>query len=473
MPPPGTWLLTGQNGAGKTTLLACLDRLGNRLAFPQHFMTSRVSDRLDSFSKSKVSFSINEETVTYSYSGVRWMPKPKNKAKIVAGFGYAGVLYVGANAERVTPKPEDFEPKKIHSVPQPIKDAANRIFDTKKFDQLRKVNVTRGNNQAFVFRVGASYYSEKNFSLGELCTLKLILKVQHMPANSLIVVDELEMALHPSAQVRLFQYLDQVGSQAGHTIIFSTHSVSLIKSVDRKQILYLRREGDGVIVEKEPYLSAVLGGLAFVEEKSADTVIYVEDYMAELATRTLVRLVAAERLKHKQNSRPKVEVVPIGGFAQVVAFLKRHDALHRASVKSYALLDLDVKDETVSGWEAENNHIKLAWFQEYENRIEYLPWTPEKGIVDLYLRPENQLLEFLRSNLDDAQLSFPPKAGEIKLSANRKECKNWVREVVEYWSEHFAIEPNRSREALCAAIATTYFEEHRSAALSKISPLIS
>ncbi len=474
MPPPGVWLLTGENGAGKTTLLACLNRLGDRNAFPKHFQTSNVSNRLDSYDKSTVSFSINQSKVVYSYSGSRWTPKPKKNASLINGFGYASVLFVGANAERVTPKPEDFTTKRIHPVPQSIKSAANKIFASNKFDALRKVNVTRGQNQAFVFRAGDKYFSEKNFSLGELCTLKLISRIQAAPANSLVVIDELEMALHPSAQVRLYHYLEEVSAQNGHTVIFSTHSVSLIKTADRSKIIFLRRHDDGSTVEeRKPYLSAVLGGLAYVEEKSADSVIYVEDEMAEHAARALVRLVSADRLQSGQFSVPKVEVVPIGGFFQVVSFLKRHEALHRSSVKSYALLDRDVKDETIAGWQAQGKVQNLAWFDEYQGRIQFLPWTPEVGIVEQFLQPGSALLASTREKLGEVQLHFHTNASTVNDPSNRNECKEWVNDAVEFWSEHYGVDCAKSREALCSSLAALYFAGNRPAAMQLISPLIS
>ncbi len=472
LPAGGVWLLTGENGSGKTTLLACLHRLGDKNAFPKHFQTSNISDRLDNYTNGKISFSIGNSEVVYRYSGTRWAPKPKKNTSILKNFGYGSVIFVGANAERVTPKPEDFSTDRIHSVPQTLKDAANEIFNTQKFNSLRRVNVTRGQNQAFVFKDGNSYYSEKNFSLGELCTLKLIGKLQSAPPNSLIVIDELEMALHPSAQVRLYHYLVRVAKDHDHTVIFSTHSVSLIKTAERHSILYLQKQGQETYALKKPYLSTVLGGLAFVEEKSADTVIYVEDEMAEHCTRAFLTLVLSHRLQHEDGNPPKVEVVPIGGFSQVVDFLKRHDALHRASVKSFALLDEDVKSETVAGWQKSNNHQKLAWFDEYSARIRYLPWTPESGLVRYLAPSENDLLSLLRRFLEQPQLQFPAEKPIPPDTAGRQTCKQWVKDALDFWNVHFGIDHADAKEAICNCIAKKYFTDRRADTLQLFGPMI-
>lgn len=473
MPGPGVWLLTGENGSGKTTLLACLHRLGDRQAFPRYFQTSNVSDRLDAYSDAKITFKINDAKVEYTYAGSRWAPRPKKNSNIVNGFGYSNVLFIAANSDRISPKPDDFGTDRIHAVSGSIKDAANRIFNTDKFKNLRKVNVTRGQNTAFVFKAGNNYYSEKNFSLGELCVLKLLTKVQSSPANSLVVVDELEMALHPSAQIRLYHYLKEIANRDGHTIIFSTHSVSLIKTASRNSLIYLRRTAYEIVAERKPYLSAVLGGLAHVEEKSADAVIYVEDEMAELSARTLVNLVSAARIGERKTSAPKIEVVPIGGFHQVISFLKRHDALHRSSVKSFALLDLDVKDETVASWQANEDVEKLAWLQEYEGRIQYLPWTPEVGMVALLLEPGNEFLEELRSRLDQNQLQFSQGVNAPVDPTNRDQCKAWARDTISFWCEQFGVTRRDCKLALCSALASLYFSRNKAQAMQTISPLIS
>lgn len=471
MPPPGVWLLTGENGTGKTTLLACIRRIGSRHAFPIHFPTSAVSDRLDSFSRSEITYSVNDAKVTYAYAGERWVPRPRKNVSVLDAFGYTSVVFVGATADRITPKPEDFSPSRVHAVKLSIKNSANEIFGTKKFDTLRRVNVTRGQNEAFVFLTGKDYYSEKNFSLGELCVLKLLLNLDTAPANSLVVIDELEMALHPSAQVRLFHYLNKVSAEKRHTIIFSTHSVSLIKTSERKNIIFLRWDDGSIIAERAPYLSVVLGGLAFVEEKSADSVIYVEDEMAEYVTAPLIQLTCSEIIKNGSHALPKIEVVPIGGFAQVIAFLKKHEALHRQSVKSFALLDGDVKTETLENWKNTRNYEKLAWFDEYKSRIQYLPWAPEVGIYERYRSKENDYRSQLRSMLNENQLQFSITAERQVENNNRNQCKKWVDATLQFWDREFAIEPSRSKKALCEALAAAYFKSNRANVLEVFAPM--
>ena len=55
--------------------------------------------------------------------------------------------------------------------------------------------------------------------------------------NSVILLDEAEMALHPRIQKNLLDYLTDVSRQKGLTIFVATHSVTMIKSSDKHHII--------------------------------------------------------------------------------------------------------------------------------------------------------------------------------------------------------------------------------------------
>ncbi|PHN95816.1 ATP-binding protein, partial [Tenacibaculum discolor] len=101
------------------------------------------------------------------------------------------------------------------------------------------------------FRPGANqrhYISEKNLSLGELCILKLLRLLKDCPRGSLVLIDELELALHPMAQVALLRYLDDIARDKALTVIVSTHSATLIKQANANRLLLLQDNGEGQIV---------------------------------------------------------------------------------------------------------------------------------------------------------------------------------------------------------------------------------
>ena len=101
-------------------------------------------------------------------------------------------------------------------------------------------------NTAYVIPLGKNqYYSEQNFSFGEIVMLNLLLDIEDTKDGSLLLIDELELALHPSAQIRLITILRKIAEEKNLTIIISTHSSSIIKS--QKNVILLEDCGDNII----------------------------------------------------------------------------------------------------------------------------------------------------------------------------------------------------------------------------------
>src|SRR5690606_36324391 len=155
-----------------------------------------------------------------------------------------------------------------------------------KFNNLRYVQTssTRGPGsgsqrwkRAYVIKIGNSYYSEKNFSLGEILILNTLLLIDDVTTGSMLLIDEIEMALHPRVQIRLLKYLEKKATEKGLVIILSTHSSSLIKSA--KKLIYLdNKSGDGQIkVNKNCYPAIVLRDIAIEEDIQPDYIFVVED----------------------------------------------------------------------------------------------------------------------------------------------------------------------------------------------------
>lgn len=482
IPGPGVHLLAGANGAGKTSVLACLRRLRQSNAFAQHFSSSRHSESLDNFDGAQVTYTLDERSVTYAYGGERWVPRPRSNNRLLEDFGYPVVFYIGATADRITPRPEDFNPRRIVPARRAIRDAANRIFGTNKFNKLKVINLTRGaGNPAFVLQTSSTprprYFSERNFSLGELCVLKLVRELIACKNRSLVLIDELELALHPKAQIELLNYLGELSAQKQLTVVFSTHSVSLLKQVARENILFLESNEGVVSILKGCFPTYALGNIAYDEERSPDVVIYVEDEAALHTTDALTRLCMSYRFRDQPSLFPTVHVVPIGSFIHVVRFLAHSRAFLPSSTRCFAMLDQDVTTETLTAWENERNHAMLAEFQENRATINYLPWTPEVGLIG-YLRDHRVDAErAIRERFNDHRLSIrQDNIGQIPKVAGgeqRRACKAAVSRMVSHLVESLPNEDDEHvRKAVFGVFATWHFNTNRDAMMELIGPLV-
>lgn len=481
MPGRGVHVLTGGNGAGKTSLLACLRRIGQPHAFAYHFAASVHSKALDNFENARISYTVGLQTVTYAYGGERWVPRPRSLNRLIDNFGYPSVYYVGATADRITPRPEDFKPQRVAQVAKEIRDTANKIFDTKKFDNLRTINLKRGSgNSAFLMQSmpppGAKYYSERNFSLGELCILKLIRDLMNCAVGSLVLIDELELALHPKAQILLLEYLTEMSIKKQLTIIFSTHSVSLLKQVPHQNILFLENVNGIVRAVKGCFPTYALGNIAFDEERAPDRVLYVEDLAATHLVEALVKLCINLKYRSEAVQYPTVLVAPIGPFISVVRFLPRSRSLLPNSTKSYAVLDGDVRTETLAEWRQTQQHAILAEFQSHQN-IRYLPWTPEVGLVEYMIDNTVDAQARLRLHFQDQRINIPANLLRLDQAligkAKRDACKTLTTSITEHVKGYLPnVDHATTSKALFASFATWYFETRQADAMGLVGPWI-
>lgn len=464
LPSTGVHILSGTNGAGKSCLLACLLRIGWPNAFQLSFKTSKISNSLDTFTGAEVIYEIGSDSVTYAYSGERWSPSPKKQSKLLARFGYGSVIYAAANSERIEPRAEDFKPHRVKDAPEDLRKAAQLILGDDKFEHLKVINVRRGvGSEAYLIPTKPSqphakrnYYSEKNFSLGEICVLKLLRQLETCANDSLVLIDELELALHPRAQIGLFDYLQQISKTKQLTTIFSTHSSNLIKSINRDKLFFIDRTDGKTSVLPGCYPTYALGQLASKEERAPDIAIYVEDEQAQFIVDAIIKSLLNSEFKGK--SKPTIVVTPIGTFQAVIAFLTRSKALIPSSVKQFALLDKDVEDEYLVPLKNSNNYIELAKFQRVTSQIHYLPWTPEVGMCELFAANtkthEKRLQEFFGDNrVCISAVTFSPIASHAG-GTKRKAAKEIIRKL----ASDIAGMTSRSEERVKQELAE-YFAE--------------
>lgn len=480
IPDPGVWLLTAGNGAGKTSLLACLRRIGQPNAFPIHFPSSLRSDRLDNHTKGAVTYEVDGESVEYAYRGERWTPRPRRNSHLFDKLGYPSVIHVGATAERITPRPEDFDTNNVRAANTAIINAANAIFETDKFTKLRTINLTRGaGNDAFVLALGAqpyTYHSEKHFSLGELCVLKLLRLLREIQDGSMIIIDELEMALHPRAQVNLLRHLQEQATEKSLTVIFSTHSVTLLKSIDRRHIIYLDKQSDGEVnVVVGCFPTYAMGNIASDEETLPDVMLYVEDLFArDMVTAFFEKF--SNELVPDPTARPSTKIVPVGGFVEVMAFLQRNQSVLPNTVVQRAVLDGDVATESLVGWRANKNHTQLAKYQRQERNINFLPFTPEVGLITHIAAEVGAFEAELRRRCHDNQIRITQIIGgydqTLTGAPQRREAKRITNELLAYLERKTQRSEEVVREQLCGVLANRTWDQHRADFMHLFGPML-
>lgn len=398
IPNRGVYLVTGLNGSGKTSLLAALFRIGSRHAFQKYYRTSTFESRLDSFENSRVIYEINDEEVSYKYGGQRWRATPSRNSGLFSQFPYATVKFVEANGNRVEPFADEIRYRSIRSAPAEVTGFMSYVLSDAKWDNLKYVNTRRGvGSEAYLIPYRKNnqihYYSEKNFSLGELCVLRLACSLSNIEDNSLILIDEIEMALHPQAQVRLLEKVEEISQAKRLTTLFSTHSATLIKNIRRKNIIFLQEETPRKFKSiTNVYPAQVLGEIAFDDEPSTDFIFLVEDKQAKILLEQMLGFYNSIT-NNESTFLPLYRVVPIGGFVQVLELLNASSQIFPEHVKRFSFLDLDVKTESLATAQRENNQTLLSLFNHSQDKVKYLPCTPECGCTG-QLKPDTFFSSF-------------------------------------------------------------------------------
>jgi hypothetical protein len=248
----------------------------------------------------------------------------------------------------------------------------------------------------------------------------------------LVLIDELELALHPRAQIGLFRYLERIAKEKTLTVIFSTHSANLIKSADRNNFFFIEKIAGKTRVIHGCYPTYALGHLALKEERTPDGVIYVEDEQAQFIVEALIKSLLKSELAGK--SKPTLVVAPIGAFSSVIAFLGRSKSLLADSVHQCALLDKDVYDEYVVPLTKAGNHSEMAKVQAVSNSVKFLPWTPEVGMCELFISDVAGHEAGIRDFFGDSRISVGSidfySLQTLVAGARRAKAKHLIKELV-------------------------------------------
>ena len=490
IPVSGVHVLAGVNGSGKTTLLACLERIVNPFAFKKHFKTSQ-SDRFDKFSAGEIVYSASQnDSVKYQYRNTRWAPTPKRQASVVNRLGYASVIFIASSVDRFYVQNEELNTRGISGVSAFMKDSMNQVFQTTKYNSLKKVKLSgRGRrhgrwNYGFILSAASiagqsNYYTEKNFSLGEILMLNALFDLEQVNNDSLVLIDEVELALHPKVQVSFLSFLEQISTQKNLTIILSTHSSTLIKSA--QHLIYLENKSNGITeVLYDCYPAIVLQGVAISDEVQPDYVFCVEDIYAQYLLEHILdyyfRVISAYR-------KPISKILPIGGWKQTIQFISNASGyIISRNTKLFAFLDQDVNAVQQRLMQTPNlsasQQDELNLFRNNHQNIFFLPITPEKGICDLltsnpaaHIRP---IQEHFNGVFDINNIVISENSRGLTYSTNlRKAAKERLSFYVEKIHTATNIDEKNIQYMLAQYFVNQYFQSRHGALQQLLNPIFS
>jgi len=372
----GLYALTGENGVGKSTVVSCAAAAFYVPYFTDYFGTPREGAYIE--------FEFDGKKRKVQETSGKWRSPSSAEVLGITGF-YEGSIVFGNRFKDIDytllQSLASVQMTQLHEASDFVKKSLGAILhdDETYYSKLYVLNSNEAKKMKL--RRAMYYYENKgalisqlNMSTGEnlLLTIldsieKRINKVVYGNTPAFMFLDEIELALHSSALRRLVFFLKNIAEKYNTVVLFSTHSIELIRSIPPEQIFYLQRHVDGRIETINPCYPVYATRNLESSNYGHDYIIMVEDNLA----RTIV-----ERILREQRllSNKRVLVIAVGGWTQVLRFaydtIRSNLALR--STKILIVLDRDIKDNVARflkkekmGFTNEPNYLPIKSLEKY------------------------------------------------------------------------------------------------------------
>ncbi len=213
---------------------------------------------------------------------------------------------------------------------------------------------------AIRYKTDTLSYSEAYAGSGEVAIVKLVHDIVNAKDYSLILLDEPETSLHPTAQKKLIDFIVEQTKRKKLQVIISTHSPDIVEDMPKESIKILYENintGKVNIIEDVNPLNAFLHiGRSFSDKK----IIVVEDNLAKLIV---------DKILAKQNDTGLFDVK---FFPSGASIIKKENMLvysKEEDTKHFILFDGDQSREKVDINKLSENDKELDKLEEVIKEI--------------------------------------------------------------------------------------------------------
>ena len=352
----GLYGFVGGNGCGKSTLMLILSVLLSE----RRFMMLKSEDYTND---SSIEIKVNTSTTKTNH----WSPK-KNKWRLPSStvpfrFNglYEGSLFYGARFDdsRIVDailRKGDINDDDIVDAVDYIKDNLSFILhgDRIHYRKLKKIKNRQTANKLNLNNIpyfneakNGKLLSQYRMSSGECLLISLLNFIYYtivdnksgQASKALILIDEIELALHPIAITRLISLLNSLNETQKNVVIYLTsHSPEVIRSI-KPSNMFMLANNNGIMTITNPCFPSYAIRDVYRHD-GFDYLILAED---KLAATVIDNVLVSKGLK---NSR-LIHISPVGGWLNVLSLHKDLIAHNVVGInrKIISILDGDVKNE--------------------------------------------------------------------------------------------------------------------------------
>lgn len=195
-----------------------------------------------------------------------------------------------------------------YNKPEQLIELLNFIYDTDRFNNLIEVEISKKKFYAIVLE--DDYYIREDYlSSGEYFVINIYKLIQSR--CKLIAIDEIDISLDAMAQVRFIKKLREIIQEYEINLIFSTHSLGIMKMLESNELFYMDFNDGNCTIENKSYnyIKSLLYGFT-----DYDKYLLVED---DVLKDFIDFILSGEKIFHKYI------VLPIGGADNVVKLMEK------------------------------------------------------------------------------------------------------------------------------------------------------
>lgn len=308
----GLTCIVGKNGVGKTTLVRAIRNVASADTFIKTASRGIFSD------KSSVAYHLDDEQIEFVYDGEIDSLNCKQSIPQQLRTLCATELPM-PHGERfnffqtVSEADTDIRRQIIleeYSRPDELIQFLSDIYTSSKFDSLIETNV-KGKSYYSILLAGNRYVREDYLSSGEYFLINLYRTIRG--AAKLIVIDEIDLSLDAAAQVHLLRKLREFCAKYECNMLFTTHSLAMMRMLDANELLYMSPSDDGIDLTPASYsyIRSILFGFV-----GWDRYILTEDGRLIDFIDFIIQSHCSAFFSYK--------LIYVGGASQVVDLLKRN-----------------------------------------------------------------------------------------------------------------------------------------------------
>lgn len=323
----GIYCLVGTNGSGKSTLLSCIAQT----VFSASLQNLKEYDYSE---ESSVKFEYNKKITLWKPKDNLWCSSCNFRYRIHFNGMYEGSLFYGTRFNdsliiddlvkngsigiEAIADADDYVKKQLSFI---LHGDYNHYV---KLKRVRNKNIAKEanlRNTPYFQEVNGHLISQYRMSSGECLMISLL----HFIYNALIrrslpdsqpilmLIDEIELALHPVAVARLIDLLQEIIKEHNTlTVLLTSHSPEVIRKISPNNLFMMEVNTEGILQPTAPcYPSYAIRDVYM--HNGFDYVILVEDLLAKYVVEKIIKV-------NSLNASRLINVLPVGGWENVLKF---------------------------------------------------------------------------------------------------------------------------------------------------------